>query len=418
MGVRNAWSTSRRRAPWLAAAAVLPLVLAAGCGKDKAATIASVQTERAQVVITPQSGATGVRPDLPIRVQVTRGEIRSVTVRGGHGPQPEGTLSADRSAWQSLWTLAPATRYTVTATVVDTAGRVTTATSQFTTLQPRATFHAIAVAPYDGEKVGVGMPILLNFDRPVYNRAYVERALEVRMSKPVEGAWRWISTQAVYFRPRNYWPTGEKVELIAHMTGVRGARDVYGDRDLRLHFTVAHRLIATVNAQTHHMIVKLNGRTVRDIPVSVGRGGVYKYTTTSGIHLTMDKHNPVEMISPGISKGQPGYYDEWINYAVRISDSGEYIHSMPSTVWAQGHTNVSHGCVNASPTNAKWFYDLALPGDVVIITGTNRPLEWNNGWGFWQMPWSTWVKGSALHRVINATPTPAASALSAGAAAR
>ncbi|MGH3447606.1 MAG: L,D-transpeptidase family protein, partial [Nocardioidaceae bacterium] len=47
--------------------------------------------------------------------------------------------------------------------------------------------------------------------------------------------------------------------------------------------------------------------------------------------------------------GAPGYYHELIYWAVRISNSGEYIHSMPSTVWAQGHVNVSHGCVNSPP---------------------------------------------------------------------
>lgn len=45
------------------------------------------------------------------------------------------------------------------------------------------------------------------------------------------------------------------------------------------------------------------------------------------------------------------------------------------------------------------------------ITGTNRSLEWNNGWGFWQMPFKEWRKGSALPKTAKkSTPTATPSA--------
>lgn len=84
-----------------------------------------------------------------------------------------------------------------------------------------------------------------------------------------------------------------------------------------------------------------------------------------------------------------------IDYAVRISNSGEYVHALDN-VWAQGRVNVSHGCVNARPDQARWFYEHALRGDPVIVTGTTRELEWNNGWGYWQLSWPRWLAGSAL----------------------
>jgi lipoprotein-anchoring transpeptidase ErfK/SrfK len=152
------------------------------------------------------------------------------------------------------------------------------------------------------------------------------------------------------------------------------------------------------------MVVYINGKKVKNVGISAGKGGVRKYTTTSGIHLTMEKSNPVTMTSPGISPGQPGYYKEVVNYAVRISNSGEYVHSAPWSVGSQGNTNVSHGCINASPTFASWFYSLAQYGDVVDITGTNRALEWNNGYGFWQKPWKQWVKGSAFDKSVSTAP--------------
>jgi hypothetical protein len=95
------------------------------------------------------------------------------------------------------------------------------------------------------------------------------------------------------------------------------------------------------------------------------------------------------MISPGRSKGDPGYYDVMIDHAVRISDSGEYVHAKDN-VWAQGRANVSHGCINARPDQAAWFYANSLRGDPVTITGTTRELDWRNGWGYWQVPWKEW----------------------------
>jgi hypothetical protein len=157
--------------------------------------------------------------------------------------------------------------------------------------------------------------------------------------------------------------------------------------------------------RTHRMVVSINGKKVRNVGISAGRGGVRKYTTTNGIHLTMEKENPVKMISPGITKGQPGYYEEMVDYAVRISNSGEYVHSAPWSVGSQGSSNVSHGCINASPAFARWFYGLAQWGDVVTITGTDRELEWDNGYGFWQKPWKQWVKGSAFDKSVSTAPS-------------
>jgi hypothetical protein len=105
------------------------------------------------------------------------------------------------------------------------------------------------------------------------------------------------------------------------------------------------------------------------------------------------------MISPHREKGEPGYYDVLIDDAVRISNSGEYVHAKDN-VWAQGRLNVSHGCINVRPDQAAWFYATSLRGDPVIVTGTGRELEWDNGWGYWQLPWAKWRKGSALRGAL------------------
>jgi len=378
-------------------AAALSLVFVAACQNSDGAKRSSVQeAPAAKIAITPANGTTKTRPDEPIEVQVTGGKIKQVQVSAKGVPKVTGTVGSGKTTWKSKWKLSPDTKYRVTVTAVNADKKTVTAKSTFTTLDPKNTFTASALAPNDDETVGVGMPIMLQFSRPIANKSRVERALDVGMSEKVEGAWRWISDTEVAYRPKEYWPKGEKIELNAHLRGVRAARGVYGTRNLHLKFKVKRKVVVKASTKTHQLSVYKDGKKVRHWPISAGRGGVYKYYTTSGTHLAMGKSEPVWMTSPGIKKGEPGYYHELIHYAVRISNSGEFIHSMPSTVSVQGHANVSHGCVNSPPQDAKWFFGFVDRGDVVKITGSPRPLEWNNGWGFWQMPWKKWKKGSAL----------------------
>jgi lipoprotein-anchoring transpeptidase ErfK/SrfK len=257
------------------------------------------------------------------------------------------------------------------------------------------------------------MPIMLHFDHKVTNKAQVERALEVRASTPMLGAWRWYTDQDVFFRTKKYWPRHTKVRLIGHLSGVRVGRGLYGTKNVNLAFKVGDEHVSVAGSHSHHMIVKRNGRKVRDIPISMGRGGLEKYTTTNGIHLAMEKSYLTVMDSSttGCGPGCPDYYREDVYWTVRISDSGEFVHSAPWSVGSQGYDNVSHGCINASPSNAIWFYHFTNRGDVIRVTGTNRHLGYDNGWGFWQLPFKKWLKGSATRQsvrtlLLNGKPAP------------
>jgi hypothetical protein len=66
-------------------------------------------------------------------------------------------------------------------------------------------------------------------------------------------------------------------------------------------------------------------------------------------------------------------------------------------VSVQGSSNVSHGCINLSPANAKAYYDSALYGDPVEVTGTQVPLSARDGdiWD-WTLSWEEWKDLSAL----------------------
>jgi lipoprotein-anchoring transpeptidase ErfK/SrfK len=368
-----------RRAATICLAALLAL---GGCG-------APDPPPRPPVVrVFPPFDAKRALPEQGIVVRAQGGTLTQVLAYTA-GTPVRGTLDAARTTWRADWTLRPGAEYTITATAKGPDGPETVAMGRFRTRPAERTFGLAAIAPLPGETVGVGMPIILDFDTPVRAKAAVERALEVGTTPPVEGAWRWTSDTRAVYRTRRFWPARRKVTVTAHLAGVRLAPGVYGSADQTFGFTVGREQTSEVDVRTHRMTVRRDGRTVQDMAISAGLATTREYTTTSGVHLTMDKGDPVRMISPGRSKGDPGYYDVMIDHAVRISDSGEYVHAKDN-VWAQGRANVSHGCINARPDQAAWFYANSLRGDPVTITGTTRDLDWRNGWGYWQVPWKEW----------------------------
>ncbi|WP_433338225.1 Ig-like domain-containing protein [Spirillospora sp. CA-294931] len=377
--------------------------LAAGCssggdddkgGKDAAKAAATL-------AVTPANGTRQVAPDQPVTVRADKGKLTEVTVADAKGRKAEGRLAADARSWRTSWGLRPATTYTVTAKGADDDGKAVTTTSTFTTLTPAKKLET-GMSPLEGETVGVGMPIQLLLTKPVtgkQGKAAVERALEVRMSKPVEGAWYWISDKEVDFRPREYWPAGQKVQVVAHLAGLKAGEGLYGMKDRTLNFKVGPRHVTTINAKTHRAKVTDGGRTVRDMKVSLGKPGDDSYT---GVMIAQEK-NPA-MVMDSATTGNPGAYRTPTKWNVRMTYSGTFIHSAPWSTGSQGSANVSHGCVNAAPDDARWFYNFTQRGDVIEVTGTTRKLRFGNGPTPWAKSWTDWLAGSALGKPVTGTP--------------
>ncbi|WP_239128310.1 L,D-transpeptidase [Planobispora siamensis] len=394
----------RLRMPVAGLAVAVTALLTASCSDDPAGTPSAANGEpgkQAQsapaapvIKISPAEGSSTVRPDKKVVVTADGGPLEQVTVESD-GEKVEGDFDAGRTKWVSKAPLKPASDYTVSAT----AAGGTTASSTFTTLKPEVELAVADVTPaVKGEKVGVGAPIIVTFNNPIPSKAgkaNVEEALEVTAEKPAVGAWRWIDDKTVIYRTQKYWKPNQKVTFTAHLEGVQGAKDMYGVKDFTKTIRIGASQISYIDTRKHTMIVKRDGKVIKKMLISAGMATTRAYTTTSGVHLAMGKSNPERMISPGFPKGHPEYYDVMINHAVRFSNSGEYVHAKDN-VWAQGRRNVSHGCINARPDQAKWFYGIVQRGDVIIIKGTDREVEWNNGWSYWQLPFKEWKKGSAL----------------------
>ena len=350
-----------------------------------------------RLTITPGAGGTDTTPDRGLTVTASNGRITGVVVRTP-GEPVAGRVDAAGTRWRSTWALDVSEPYTVTATGVGPSGRTITRSISFRTFTPRQTFSTEIIEGF-GQTYGVGMPIILYFSRPIADRAAVERALQITTSKRVVGAWYWdspcngLAPVCLYFRPRHYWPTHTQVSFTGHLDGVEVAPGVYGDHTLTQSFTIGSSLTVVASTATHYMDVYRGGQLFAHWPISTGRPGD---NTPDGTYLTIEKSNPVDMIGPG--------YNIEVPWSVRFTWSGDYLHDAYWSVGEQGFTNVSHGCVNMSPTDAEIYYQMAVPGDPVTITGSPRAGVWDNGWTMWFLSWRQWVRGSALHEAVLTGP--------------
>jgi lipoprotein-anchoring transpeptidase ErfK/SrfK len=353
----------------------------------------TVAKSGAVVSITPANGSSNVKTGNGVSVTVTHGKIENVSVTAGHA-HANGTLQG-QTAWHTVWPLHAATRYTVTVTATGTDGKTTTTTSTFKTQRPAGTFTASTIL--GNQPYGVGIPIMINFSQTVDPRfrAAIEKAINIKSSKPVVGAWYWDGGQTLDFRTRNYWPQYTKVSFDAHFNGAQIAPGVFGAANLSQSFSIGKSLIGVTSTRTHQTRIYWGHKLYQKWPDSSGMPGD---DTANGTYLTIEKANPTLMSGPGY-KNVPVYW------SVRFTWSGNYYHSAPWSLGDQGFINVSHGCVNLSPQHAQWYYERANPGDPITVTGSPVAGRWDDGYTEWFLSWNQLLRGSATHEAVQVGPT-------------
>jgi lipoprotein-anchoring transpeptidase ErfK/SrfK len=369
----------------------------AGSASSSTSSTPTATPTPAELTVSPADDSTGVLPSEPITVQASVGTLDDVSVVDAKGKAVKGDVGAD-GAWKSTGLLVPNTSYTVTTKASGPDGTPSTTTSTFTTLKPKVT--ATYGILYSGQTVGVGAPVSIQFDSAVTDaryRAQVEKLVKVTTTPAQKGAWGWLDNRQLMWRPAKYWLPGTKVSVSAPLTGVQTGTDKWVANDDSARFSIGSSMISYVNIKTHQMKVTQGGQVVRTIPVSTGKPG--KLTETrSGVKVIIGKQDKVTMDSAtvGIPKGDPNYYKIDTKWNLRVTWTGEFLHSAPWSVGAQGSTNVSHGCTNLSPANAQWMFDNSKVGDVVVFTGSSRVFQPTEGIGVWQYSFSQWQKQSAL----------------------
>ncbi len=396
-----------------ASAALLLLAPLAACsagggGEDSALTPPST-VDVGPLVHT--SGTAQLDPARPFTVTAEAGSrLTDVTVSGPDGRQVAGQLAADQHSWQTTGRLGAGAKYTVRIAADNGKGGRGETSTAFTTVTPTNQLTAELGPDSSGSGIyGVGQPLTVKLSEPVKDpaaRQEVERSLNVVSEPAVTGAWYWVDDKNLHFRPQDYWPANAKIRLSFGGAGAKISDGLYVGESSSKSFRTGDRVEALVDAGSHELTYRRNGQLVTTIPVTTGKPG---FSTRNGIKVVLGQESVVRMSSEtiGIGAGSQESYDLQVHWATRVTWSGEYVHAAPWSVSSQGVDNVSHGCTGMSTDNAKWFFDQTRIGDIVqVVNSRGADMEpFGNGFGDWNVPWTDWLKHSALGKPVTTTGT-------------
>ncbi|QBS43504.1 Ig-like domain-containing protein [Nocardia sp. CS682] len=384
----------------LAVFAVAASVLS-GCSASDSADSSSIAIDRNPLVelIKPKllspikDGEMGVSPGVPLAFQVEDGKLTNVTLVNAQGKPVNGRLAADGRSWETTEVLGYGKVYRLKADAIGLGGASST-TLSFTTSSPDSQTKPYLL-PGEGEVVGIGQPVAIQFDETIPDRKAAQDAIKITTEPPVEGAFYWVNNREVRWRPENFWAPGTKVTIDVNVYGRDLGDGLYGQDNIHSYFTIGDAVIFTADDNTKQVVVEKNGEVVRTMPTSMGKNST---PTDNGIYIVSDRHEKIIMDSStyGVAVNSPDGYKTPVDFATRISYSGIFFHSAPWSVGQQGYSNTSHGCLNLSPANAQWVYQNAKRGDITIIKNTvGGTLSGVDGLGDWNIPWPVWKAGNA-----------------------
>ncbi|MEV1078918.1 Ig-like domain-containing protein [Streptomyces sp. NPDC050211] len=412
---------SKRRRGLMAASALLGGVLvlsacsgggddASGGGNDtsqaKVDEAAAKKTSEAQIKITPKDGSDNASINKGTAVTVSKGTLTEVKMTTEDGTAVEGEISADKTSWKPSVQLERSTTYKVTAEAKDSEGRVAHENASFSTVSPDNSFLGY-FTPEDGSTVGVGMPVSINFDKAITNKADVQKGVTVTSSSGQEVVCHWFNETRMDCRPDEYWKGGSTVTLKLALDGVEGSEGVYGVQQKTVTFKIGRNQVSYVDANSKQMKVTQDGKTIKTIPISAGSP---ENKTYEGVMVMSEKFKETRMNGATVGftddDGKGEYDIKDVPHAIRLSTSGTFIHG---NYWGDdsvfGNSNTSHGCVGLNDTKGAndkgtagyWFYNNSIVGDVVVVQNTgDKTIAPDNGLNGWNMDWAQWKAGSAL----------------------
>jgi lipoprotein-anchoring transpeptidase ErfK/SrfK len=227
-----------------------------------------------------------------------------------------------------------------------------------------------SVLPTRGEVVGVAHPVVVTFSAPVADRRAAERAIGIKSAPAMTGKFEWLDNDVVQWVPDRFWPAHSAVELSV------------GDQSTD--FATGPAVVGVASISEHSFTVSIDGVDAGPpsalpaphhrphwgeegmFPASMGRP---EYPTPVGTYTVLAKERSVIMDSRsvGIPIDDPDGYRLTVDYAVRISSRGLFVHAAPWAVNSLGYDNVSHGCISLSPEDAEWYFNTVNVGDPVIV---------------------------------------------------
>lgn len=383
----------------LAVGVAAPGFLAACVSKSGKPNQSAGPPPKPTVTFRPGDAAKDVVPTAQIGAEVRDGWFQRVTLTNPEGKVAAGALSQDRTSYAVTEPLGYNAVYTWAGSVVGRDGAMVGVNGRFSTVKPTTTVNG-QFQLADGQTVGIAAPIIVQFNATIKDKAAVEHALAVTTNPPTEGSWAWLPDEAkgarAHWRTREYYQPGTTVRVDAKLYGVHFGDDAYGAEDLSLNITIGRRQVVRADVPSHRMQVETDAGVIMDFPCSYGEADKPRNVTRNGTHVVSEKYADFYMSNPAA-----GYSNVHERYAVRISNNGEFIHCNPQSIGAQGNTNVTNGCINLNLENAIEYFNSAIYGDPVEVSGSSIQLSYSDGdiWD-WAVDWDTWKAMSAI------TPAP------------
>lgn len=384
-----------------------------------APSVAPTTPASTPAIITTSSVRTKqINPTTPFKVSIEHGTLTAVTMVNSAGTKVAGVMAANGSSWHNTEDLGYAKTYQITAVGKNAEGSSVTQKQTVTTIAPKnkTAVYLDRTGDYaltNGATYGVAILPEMYFDETIASpadKAAAEKAITVKTSPQVAGAWAWQDNNRMLWRPKSYWPAGTKVTINANIYGVKLGNNLYGQGDKSVSFTIGRQQITKAVDTAPKSVNKVRvynaaGKVIRTMNTSMGehRGitvnGLYiNFYTMGGTYTVLEHDNPAYMSSDsyGLPASLPdGYAKEPIYWSTKISVDGIYLHELTTTTYAQDHgQDVSHGCLNLNTANATWYFQHSLVGDpveIVAAKGAPRLKVWQGG--AWGVPWSAWRTG-------------------------
>ena len=380
---------TRRRTPVAALLAIATLAAAlAGCSEPQSTKAEAMP----QVEASVHEAATDVNVISPVLVQATVGTLGNVRlVNDETGKEVKGVK--DGNQWATTEPLDYNQTYTIRTSATKNNKRLNFQRS-FRTVEPK-NFTMPYLYPGEGSTVGIAQPVAVKFDEPIGNRQAAQDCIHIKTTPKVEGAFFWVSNSEVRWRGEHFWEPGTRIKVEVKCYGHDLGDGLYSEKNGTSSFTIGERVEGFANDKTHQLVIKKNGKKIKTIPISMGTDA---HPTPNGTYYIGDQQEAMVMDSStyGVPVNSPQGYKTKVQWATRMSYSGIFIHAAPWSVWAQGSSNTSHGCLNVSVENGKWVYDHLKPGDPVHVKNTKgEKLSGIDGLGDWNIPWSEWKAGNA-----------------------
>jgi lipoprotein-anchoring transpeptidase ErfK/SrfK len=355
---------------------------------------APADTGSVALSITPAANTKNVPVSAEIGVKLTGGQVGSVTVAEQGGKAVSGKMREDGTSWVPSTPLKWGKTYTATVTATGGGGEATQTTT-FTTMAKPSKKTGTGLYLFDDRTYGVAMPVVVEFSPGIAakDRAAVEKRMFVSTSPSQPGVWHWVSsgTQAFY-RSKEYWQPGTTLTVRIALGGLPTGGGRYGDQDRKATAKIGGRVEMKVDNKTKKMTVLKDGKVIKTLLVSLGKKST---PSASGTMVVMEKKEKTVFDTRDAPDPANRYVVD-IEFAQRLTWSGQYIHAAPWSTADQGRRNVSHGCLNLSTSSAQWLFSQTKIGDPVTVVGTEDKLAAGDGWTAWNLSWKQFIKGSAL----------------------